>query len=252
MSYENQPMSDSECRTIAERIEHDAQLLADGARVVLPGILRLSDVQLELAQRREDPLFVPVVGFEGAGEHGQDTREEWLDSDIFSLADQDDAMLRRKSASFKRADLLTARDFLVVGKGLASRVWNVGDATIGKIEALISANEFGIEWKDEPTIDDIVALCPRLSQVNAHVLTRRTGSYVDWRSFVHRTSVKDVVEAGPNPTEDQVLIYGGSARDMAKKNLELYQDAKLFAVRYEDASPIPDEAEYLLDDTEYL
>jgi len=252
MPYENQPMSDNECRKVAERIEHDAQLLADGAQIVPPGILRLSDVQLELAQRREDPLYVPFVGFEGADEHEQDAREQWLESDVFSLAGQDSAMLQRKSGSFKRFDLLTVRDFLVVGKELASRVWNVGATTTGRIEALINANAFGIEWKDEPTIDDIVALCPRLSQVNAHVLTRKTGSQVHWRSFAHRTSVKDVVEAGPDPSNGLIFTYGGSAYERAWKNLELYHDAKLFTVRYEDALPVPDESEYLLDESEYL
>ncbi len=234
--YEGEPLSAYECYMTTQRVLSDAELLRDGARIMPPGVLLLSDVQLELAQRTLDPLYVPLRSFEPRISEEEEARERWLQTEVFTLMKASgDIGLVQKARSFRRENMPTVRDLLVVGKEIASGVCNVGDKTIAALEAVLNTNDFGITWKSRPTMSDIHALCTEVSQVNAQVLSIEIGGTYYPRSFKGSTSVDDVLKVGPEPPEGQELIPVNSYNP--RGSLELYHAAKLFEVRFQGTRP---------------
>jgi len=54
---------------------------------------------------------------------------------------------------------------LAYGHSFTSESIRIGPNTVSAIETFLDGNTYGVNWQDQPTMDDVAAVCPTLSDV---------------------------------------------------------------------------------------
>lgn len=172
---------------VSGRIYSDAELRARGAGISDYGTVAPTDIQLELISLLHDnPDANPQFTDRSAPVPGP--REEWLDTDIRTALGEQLGGIDALPQPIRRMKV-PLRNILVLGQDYmhSPSVHGVGKKSIDMIGSYIAGNEFGLEWKDKPTPEDIAHICHRLGQVTANALGRSVGK------FQSKLSVDDVL-----------------------------------------------------------
>lgn len=144
-------------RTILE-----AQLFLDGASLSPTGELLLTDSQRANMAMTGNPLT------SRAEQNRRVMYANWLTTpliNVFREVDVPKESAGRMASFLKRYGLARIGHVLAYGRSFTSESIRIGPNTVSAIEAFLDGNAYGANWQDQPTMDDVAAVCPTLSDV---------------------------------------------------------------------------------------
>jgi hypothetical protein len=241
-AYERITYTDTECISLEQRILQDALFIQGGARIDSHGRLVITQAQLE--QEQQSRLANAGVSKTEATHHypaheaiDSDAREQWLNTSVEAhIPGRQQPSLQLPSLTrnaLYRDSILTVRALHVVGRESLEEVWSIGKRAIALIDKALEPDaQYGLVWKNRPTMDDIVSLTHDLGQVPSFVLCHRKDllKTTGWISYDDRRrgSVQEVLDR-PYPVDRE-----GTAADqeVLRREQSLRAAAEEFAAKY--------------------
>lgn len=154
-------LSGDQQRMSEQRIIHDAELLNEGATINNLGVLVITEAQ---HWGFSDKDIAP-------------DSQTWLLSDITTLYESSgvgELMGNRPLKTLLRSGISRVQQVLALGRhGMPS---GIGSKSLHAIDFMLS-NDFGFEWKDFPTYEDIAHYCSGLEEVPGQLIHRRIKSH---------------------------------------------------------------------------
>lgn len=222
------------------RILHDAELLRSGASVNKLGGVALDDGQLENVMTTRDPLQTSVERLE------RSARETWLETrleQVFSDAEDLDSHAKgRAMQAVLGSGLISVRHILVYGReALVTGRNQLGPRFIGVLDNYITANAFGYNWEDHPTLESVVDICGTLDKVPVRVVETLAPQLFnkDGGLFLYsrRGSLRDLLNTPEEDRANLVGQFGGALRQMTPEGLRqaserVFDTARLYAAQF--------------------
>lgn len=155
-------LSSAQRRQMVARTLFNAQLLLDGAEFHRSGVLLITRQQWDNAAETGSPFV------SSAEQQEREARAQWLTTpirDIFEAGGVSKEQAGRMFVALRPKGLSRISHLLAYGRTSTSNVNGIGPNAMGALRAFVGANPHGIEWRENPTMEDIASVCPALSDV---------------------------------------------------------------------------------------
>ena len=201
-------------RMSEQRVLFDAELIREGATINSLGCLGITEAQYWRLKSLENEI--PCL-------------ETWLTSDISDVyldSGLAELMGNRPLKILLRNKIQKVQHILALGRNGMPQ--GIGDKSYHAIELMLS-NNFGIDWKNSPTVEDIAGYCNSLDEVPGQVVHRRV------KNELSVSEVLQIAETNDDLSSALFFYINGGRKELDEKSkLSVMNSVKSQTIAFAD------------------